>query len=128
MEPSSKVGRIKQKNERRHEKIPVIMLIEFSHPKEPERIDKNYDIGQEIFSPYFMKKQKEGVKWKVEDYTDGTNTILSFMIFETMEDFTEIWGDEEFQTMFSRWSLYVDNCNVRILRRTQDWIHRDSKY
>ena len=108
--------------------MAVIMLIEFSHPKEPERLNKNYDIGKEIFSPYFMKKRKEGVNWKVEDYTDGSNTILSFMIFETMEDFTEIWGDEEFQTMLSRWSLYVDNCKVRVLRRTRDWIHRDSEF
>jgi len=97
--------------------MPVIMMYEFSHPKEPERRRKGYDIAYKIFEPYYHNKQKEGVKWKAEDYTDGTNTIIGIFEFETLEDFSKIWGDEEFQKIFSRWTYYVDNCTVRILRQ-----------
>jgi hypothetical protein len=62
------------------------------------------------------------VKWKNEDYTDGTNTIGGIGTFETVEDFSKIWGDEEFQDIVSRWSYYVDNCNVRILRKAKSGV------
>ena len=97
--------------------MPVIMMYEWNNPKEPERRRKSYDIANKIFLPYYKNKQKEGVKWKGEDYTDGTNTIVGIFEFETMEDFSKIWGDEEFQKMFTRWTYYVDNCKVRILRQ-----------
>ena len=95
------------------------MLYEYSHSTEPERRRKGYDIAEGDFVNYFLKKQKEGVKWKNEDYTDGTNTIVGMGVFETIDDFSKVWGDEEFQVIVSRWSYYVDNGKVRILRKAR---------
>ena len=96
--------------------MTVIMMYEFNHPKEPDRRIKGYEIAEKTFVPYYVKTQKAGVKWKVEDFTDGTNSVIGMCMFDTLDDFSKIWGDEEFQDIFSCWTYYVDNCKVRILR------------
>jgi len=96
--------------------MPVVMMIEFTNPKEPERNKKRYDLEKKFFEPYLENKRKEGVKWKAEDWTDGSGWYVAWFEFETMEDFSKIWEDEEFQKMFTRFSFLVDDCKVRILR------------
>ena len=91
-------------------------MYEWNFPKEPERRKKGYDIAEKVFVPYYKKKREEGVKCKVTDYADGSNSFVGWFEFETMEDFSKIWGDDEFQEIFTRWSYYVDNCKARILR------------
>jgi hypothetical protein len=96
--------------------MPVVMMIEFNNPKEPDRTKKKYDLEKKHFEPYYEEKVKSGIKWKAEDYTDGSGWYVAWMEFETMEEFTKIWTDEVFQRMFTRFSNLVDDCKVRILR------------
>ena len=92
------------------------MMTEWTNPKEPERNKKKFDLEKKFFEPYYENKLKEGIKWKAEDYTDGSGWYVAWFTFETMEDFSKIWTDEEFQKMLTRYSFLVDECKVRILR------------
>jgi hypothetical protein len=52
--------------------MSVIILYGYNQSIELERRRKTYGIAEGDFVEYFLKKQKEGIKWKNEDYTDCT--------------------------------------------------------
>jgi len=97
--------------------MKVVILLEYKTPKEAERNKKRYKFGDENLTPYFNKKDKE-VKMNRSGWSDGSGTVISWMEFETLEDFNKVWGDEEFQILMARWSYNVDDVKVRILRPT----------
>lgn len=96
--------------------MPVVLLVEWDNPKETERNKRHYKWGREVFRPYYEKRRKEGVKWEASSWADGTGHIIAWHEFETLEDFSKIWNDTEYQEMTARWTYLVDNARARILR------------
>ena len=98
--------------------MKVVMMVEFNTPKELERNKKRYQFQDEHLRPYFTKKDKE-VKMNRSSWSDGSGTVIGWWKFESLEDFNKVWGDDEFQIMIGRWSYFVDNVKIRILRPPQ---------
>ena len=120
MGPSSEVGRYTNTKKRGEVKrMKVVMLVECNTPKETERNKKRYQFSDEHLKPYWDKKDKE-VNMNRSGWSDGSGTVITWMEFETLEDFNKVWGDEEFQILMARWSYNVDNVKIRILRPTHE--------
>ena len=52
--------------------MEVLMSVMWTNPKEPERNEKRYEIQAENTRPYYDERVKEGVKWKVSGWSDGS--------------------------------------------------------
>ena len=97
-------------------RMKVLMSVMWTNPKEPERNKKRYEYQAENNRPYYDKRVKEGVKWKISGWSDGSGLMLGLHEFDTLEDFNKVWGDEEFQINMARWSYFVDNCKIKVWR------------
>ena len=96
--------------------MSVYLLYEWTNPKDEERDKKRLKHESEFMFPYIMKKKKLGVKWDVLGLADGTGKMLALVTFESMEDFDEIWNDDEYKRGMIGMSYYVDDFTCRILR------------
>ena len=97
--------------------MTVVLMREWDNPKDPERNRKRLKFSNEVSTPYWEKLFKEkGIKVKYGGWSDNTGHFISWVEFETMEDFAKMWEDERGQQISSRWSHFVDNMRIRLLR------------
>jgi hypothetical protein len=96
--------------------VSVYLLWEWENAKEEERTKMRRNHYVEVLRPYYEKKRSEGVDWESLDLTDGTGRMVRLDKFDDIDDFDKIWNDEEWQKACARYSYFVDNIRVRILR------------
>lgn len=98
--------------------MTVVLLWEWDNPKDEARNKKRLKFDREEGAPFWEKKRKEGIKLKMTSWSDNTGHIVGWMEFETMDDFSKLWEDKEWQQQVTKWSYLVDNVSVRLLRPT----------
>jgi hypothetical protein len=103
--------------------MKMLLTIRWTNPKDPERNKKRYEYQDKVFLPYVQKFEEKGVKWKTSGWADGSGQMGSLYEFETWEDFSKVYQDQEFQTILSRWSYLVDHCKIKIWRPSRQ-IHK----
>ena len=96
--------------------MSVYLLWEWENAKEEERTRMRRSHYVEVLRPYYEKKRSEGVDWESLDLTDGTGRMVRLDRFAGMDDFDRVWNDEFWQKACARYSYFVDNMTVRILR------------
>ena len=97
--------------------MPVALIVESDKPKDEERNKKRLKFTREVFGPYWKKLVEEkGIKEESSNWSDNTGRHVSWVRFETMEDFAKMWNDERWQQMMARWVYFVDNVRIRLLR------------
>ena len=95
--------------------MKVLVVTEWTNPKEPERNKARYkhmDKGR----PYREKLvQEKGIKVKGSGWTMNNGQMMGMFEFETFEDFEKMMTDPEFRRNFTKWSYLVDNVRTRIM-------------
>jgi len=95
--------------------MKVLVVVESTNPKEPERNKARYKHMAEG-RPYREKLvQEKGIKVRSSGWGNGSGHMLGMFEFETFEDFEKMTTDPEFRKNFAKWSYLVDNVRVRIM-------------
>ncbi len=97
--------------------MKVVIMCEYDHPKDEERNEKRLKFLNEVAQPYWKNLVKEkDIKLEPSAWTDNTGHAVEWHKFETIEDFAKIWDDVSIQQNLARYSCFVDNMRIRVLR------------
>ena len=95
--------------------MKVLVVTEWTNPKEPERNKARYKLMDEG-RPYREKLvQEKGIKVKGSGWTIGDGQMLAINEFETFEDFEKMTTDLEWRKYGIKWSYLVDNVRRRVM-------------
>ena len=95
--------------------MKVMVITEWTNPKEPERNKARYKLGDEA-RPYREKLvQEKEIKVRFSGWSLNNGQMLSMAEFETFEDFEKMTTDTEWRKYNSKWSYLVDNVRTRIM-------------
>jgi hypothetical protein len=94
--------------------VEVLLFREWDNPKDEERRKKYAELTND--TALRERFEKLGVIKSMKGWADGTGHIISLWEFESMEDFTKLWNDMEFQRGLVRGYRVVDNLRIRICR------------
>ena len=102
---------------RKEYEMPVLLMMEWDHPKDMERLKKQFKFNSEVWGPYWQKLiEEKGIKVESSDWSDNTGHKVFLVKFETMEDFSKAWEDEGHQQRWAAWAQLADNVRIRLLR------------
>jgi hypothetical protein len=85
-------------------------------PREPEKLDRYKKFLNEESSPYFENLSKANVEYMLSVWSDNSGVTYIWLEFPTVEDFSRVWGDIDFQRLMSHRALILEACEVKILR------------
>ena len=95
--------------------MKVLIVTEWTNPKEPERNKARYKLTYE-WGPYGDKLVKEkGIKVRHSSWGISSGQMMGIVEFETFEDFEKMTTDPEWRRYSSKWSYLVDNVRRRIM-------------
>ena len=93
------------------------LLVEWDNPKCEERNAKRKKFVAEVIRPYWDKLlEKKNIKVEPTGWAENTGHFVVLYNFETVEDFSKVWGDERWHQNVARWTYLVDNARMRLLR------------
>jgi len=95
--------------------MKVLVVTEYTNPKEPERNKARYKLGDEM-RPYREKLvQEKEIKVRFSGWSMNNGQMLSTAEFETFEDFEKMTTDPEWRRYLSKASYLHDNIRTRIM-------------
>ena len=95
--------------------MKVLLVTEWTNPKEPERNKARYKLTDEM-RPYWEKLvQEKGIKVRTSGWGSGGGQMMNIVEFETFEDFEKMNTDPEWRKLRSKWAYTVDNVRIRIM-------------
>lgn len=95
--------------------MKVLIITEWTNPKEPERNKTRYKLGDEM-RPYRDKLvQEKGIKARFQGWSLNNGQMLNTAEFETFEDFEKMMTDQEWRRYLSKYSYLCDNARTRIM-------------
>jgi hypothetical protein len=97
--------------------MKVLLMIERETFKDEDRRKKYYE-HMDKFTPIWEKKH-EGVKFKsLGGWSDQPGCVVTMAEYESMEEFSKVWSDEEFQKELLKHRNLVETMKIRIMRPT----------
>jgi uncharacterized protein (DUF1330 family) len=85
--------------------------------KDEDKRKKYYEY-LEIHGP-LVKKKLEGVKGKyLGSWSDNPGRMMNVLEFESMEELSKVWSDEEYQKSLLRLRNHLKSQKIRIMRPT----------
>ena len=104
-------------NEGRDIEVKVLFIREWENYNDEAKLKKYYEY-LETTQPFFQKKH-EGVKFKnLGGWAEQPGHVVALTEYESMEEFSKIWSDEEVQRELIKLARHVKNFRVHILRPT----------
>jgi len=95
--------------------MKMAMLIEYDNPKDEVRIKKVYE-QDDLVTPFWQKKVKEGLVKNLSNWADNTGHIIIFVEFESGEKLGKFLSDGDFHQIAMKAAESVDNLTYRVLR------------
>ena len=96
--------------------MKVLVIWEWENFKDEEKLKKYYEFNTKTFQP-FLQKKHEGVKRKsLGGWVEQPGCVVDMTEYESMEEFSKIWSDEEVQRELINFGRLVKNLKMRILR------------
>ncbi len=106
--------------------MAVVFMIEWDVPKERDRYERYVEYHTGKVRSARVQKYSNYVKWlreKVEegvlkrgDWGDNTGQIINWNEFESIELFSEMWANEEWQNHMMELIPLVDNIRYRLFK------------
>jgi hypothetical protein len=95
--------------------MKTVILTELKAPRDPKKLERYLKYLKEEQSPYLENLSKTDIKYSMSVWNDNSGVTLIWIEFETVEDFSQVWEDMDFQRLMSHRALLVE-CKMRILR------------
>ena len=96
--------------------MKTVIFTRLEAPKELEKLQRYKTFLEEEYLPYFEKLSKTNTDHSMSVWSDNSRVTYIWLEFPTVEDFSKVWGDIDFQRLMSHRALILDNCEVKILR------------
>ena len=96
--------------------MKTVIFTMLETPREPEKLERYKTFLNEESSPYFEKLSTTDVSYSMSVWSDNSGVTYIWIEFPTIEDFSKIWGDIDFQRIMSHRALILEKCEVKILR------------
>ena len=93
----------------------VLVITEWTNPKEPERNKARYKLDAEGLAYREKLVQEKGIKLRFSSWSMNNGQMMAMAEFETFEDFEKMTTDPEWRKHSSKWSYFVDNVRTRIM-------------
>jgi hypothetical protein len=93
--------------------MKVLVMWEWDNSKDVERLKKYYEYAQTYVE--YVSGVDKGI-CKRSTWVDGTGHHFQTLEFESMEDYTKVWSDDEYFSRFVRFCRLVDNARTHVLR------------
>ena len=91
----------------------VAMLLEFEMPKGDLT---EYDKAMSKVAKKFLSWQKDGIIKEYHSWADNTGYIFTFVLFESIDKFAELWKHPDYHRTFSTGTSMVINPRMKLLR------------
>ena len=91
-------------------------MIEWDVPKKGERLDAYWSFMKEKLSPLKQIQIDLNLGERDTIFGDNTGHMVRLLEFENIEDFGKLWNEPEFQKVWGRFALIVDNLSYRLCR------------
>ena len=95
--------------------MKVLVVTEWTNPKEPERNKARYKQEAEWRSYGDKLVQEKEIKVKGSAWSMSNGQMMAMSEFETFEDFEKMTTDPEGRKHSAKWSYLVDNVRTRIM-------------
>ena len=94
----------------------VSMLLEFDMPKGNL---EGYNKTMAEVARMFVGWQKDGIIKEYHSWSDNCGYILTFVLFDSIDKFAELWNHPKFHSTFSSGTSVVINARWKLLRPAQ---------
>jgi hypothetical protein len=91
----------------------VAMVLEFDLPKGDL---EEYDKVMAKVGKMFVGWQKDGLIKQYHSWADNCGYIFTFVLFESIDKFAELWKHPEYHRTFSIGTSVVNNPRMKLLR------------
>ena len=109
-------------------KMKIVYMMEWDVPKDRDRYKRYAEYHSKETRSARSKKFSNLVKWirekkaegvlKSVDWADDTGHVINWKEFESIELFSEMWANEEWQQHMMEVYPLVDNLRFRMLRES----------
>jgi hypothetical protein len=96
--------------------MKTVIFTMLEAPREPGKLDRYKKFLNEESSPYFERLSKIDIEYTLSVWSDNSGVTYIWLEFPTVEDFSRVWGDIDFQRLMSHRALILEECEVKILR------------
>ena len=101
--------------------MKTLVIMEWDNFKDEDKLKKYFD----YIGTYPFRARREALEVKrvySGGWSDGTGHMVLIEEYESMEEFSRLWSDEEHQRKLIRLGRLVKNLSIRILWNTRaDW-------
>ena len=101
--------------------MKTLVIMEWDNFKDEDRLKKYFD----YIGTYPFRARREALEVKMVysgGWSDGTGHMVLIEEYESMEEFSKLWSDEEHQRKMIKLGRLVKNLDIRILWNVRaDW-------
>jgi quinol monooxygenase YgiN len=102
------------KKTRRGEEVNTLVIIEWQTFKDEAKVKKYYEYLKT--EPFRAHREALESEVKSRGWSAAPGHLVLIEEYESMEEFSKIWSDEEYQKKLIKLNRLVKNLSIRILR------------